>query len=403
MVLWAGTLAGLQAQDGLGAGTQLAAQNQDKSKPAKPGTEPGQTKPPTGESAPQPPPLPEPAERTAAAGQPPGRTGEFQFGRYTPLTMLGDASPIGIPGIAFGRRGNPQFPGVPGQFQDKVAGAAIAIPSVRGFKISEHESPEPQDRIYVAFNYYDHLNQAVNEHFGGDIQRLTVYRETFGVEKMLFSKDFSIGLRLPLNTLDADSGISGLGGSSTDTGDLTVIMKYAFWRDQETGSLLSTGLAITAPTGPDAFAGVDSFRVIHDTIIQPYLGYRWTCGDFFIHGFASLDVPTDSNDATILFNDVGVGYHLLHADESGCRFVTAIVPTLELHVNTPLNHRGALNPNDVAGIADIVDLTLGTTVEMKRCSKLTVGFVTPLTGPKPFDFEVLAEFGIYFGSKGRCN
>ena len=205
-------------------------------------------------------------------------------------------------------------------------------------------------------------------------------------------------MRLPLNTLSADSDVPGLGGSSTDIGDLSVILKYAVMRDRETGDVISAGLAVTAPTGPNDFAGFNNIQSLHEATLQPFVGYLYNWGDFYLHGFTSLDVPTDSRDVTILFNDIGIGY-FLYRNRAEDALVTAVVPTFEVHVNTPLNHRGALNFADPAGTPDLVDLTLGTTVGLGRRSTLAVAFVAPVTGPKPFDFEVIAQLNIHFGAQ----
>jgi hypothetical protein len=70
-------------------------------------------------------------------------------------------------------------------------------------------------------------------------------------------------------------------------------------------------------------------------------------------------------------------------------------------VNTPLNHRGAFNPFDPAATPDIVNLTYALNVGFKPNSLLSVGFVTPVTGPQPFDFEFMALLNVYFGGPKR--
>jgi hypothetical protein len=103
---------------------------------------------------------------------------------------------------------------------------------------------------------------------------------------------------------------------------------------------------------------------------------------------------------TLLHNDVHVGY-ILHRCTDPCAWVTAVVPNFEVHVNNPLNHRGATNPTDPVGTQDWVDLTTGLTFELRRTATLALGFVTPVTGPKPYDFEVLAQFNMRFGATRR--
>jgi hypothetical protein len=39
----------------------------------------------------------------------------------------------------------------------------MVVPSLRGMKISENMSPRPQDRIYFSFNYFQGVNDQVNQ------------------------------------------------------------------------------------------------------------------------------------------------------------------------------------------------------------------------------------------------
>jgi hypothetical protein len=269
------------------------------------------------------------------------------------------------------------------------------VPGVREFKIAENESPRPQDRAYFFFNYWDDLNDAANRSRGTDLHDLRAFRESFGLEKTFLDGDASIGLRLPLNTLDETSSLPGQGGSSTDVGDLVLILKYAYWQNRQTGDLLSAGLLLALPTGPSSFAGASRLAGFHETTLEPWVGYIWNYGDLYLHGFTALDVPTDWRDVTLLYNDVGVGYFLYRSRDAN-RLLTAVAPTLEAHVNTPLNHRGVLGSTDPAGTPDVVNLTLGTNMEFYDQARLAVGVVTPVTGPKPFNMEVLAQFRLRF-------
>jgi len=347
-----------------------------------------------------PPPVTEPRETEPRETEP--RRPPEETRPTTPETPpdIGDFRPPAGPGetVAVNMQGN-QLGIAALAFTTTQGGnvaSAVLVPSVRGFRISEDESPKPQDRVYFGFNFFDRVGEAVNQRLLAPVSDLRVYRETFGVEKTFLDGDASLGLRLPLNTLTANSEFSSLNGSNTDIGDLTVILKYAFWRDCHSGSLLSAGLALTVPTGPDGFAG-SHLTTFHNTIYQPYLGYLWNAGNFFVHGFLALDVPSDSNDVTYLFNDIGAGYHL----RCGDGFLTDIIPTFEVHLSDPLNHRGALNLADPAGSSDQVDFTTGVTFEFKRNCTLALGVVTPVSGPRPFDYELLAQLNIHFGGHGR--
>jgi hypothetical protein len=306
-----------------------------------------------------------------------------------------------------------------GGFRTVVFGANGATPTARtfrvpsashGFKIADNESPVPQDRVFFTYNYYNNVNGRFDAATMAPIGRVDVHQEVFGFEKTFFDKNASVELRLPLNTLDAMGGsVPGAGGTFTDVGDLSVVFKGVLLQNQETGNLLSGGLAITVPTGPSNFAGVEPIgpgfgttpgiigapptTFAHNTLLQPWLGYLFTRGDFYLHGFSSVDIPTESNDVTFMFNDVGVGYYLLR-DRSSDRTLTAVVPTVELHVNTPLNHRGSLN--GPLGTPDWVDFTGGVTLEFFRRSTLAIGASVPVTGAKPYDVQGIVQLNVRF-------
>jgi hypothetical protein len=167
------------------------------------------------------------------------------------------------------------------------------------------------------------------------------------------------------------------------------------------GSMLSGGLAVTAPTGPSSFAGSRSSYGVRDTQIQPFLGYILRRGDFYLQGFSAIDVPTDSRDVTMWYNDLALGYFVYQSADPSA-FLSAVVPTFEVHLNDPLNHRGALRPDDPAGTPDVLDLTFGTSFIIRKRLVATVGCAFPVTGPHPFDIEALALLNFYYGRYGMA-
>ena len=94
---------------------------------------------------------------------------------------------------------------------------------------------------------------------------------------------------------DSSDGI----GADSGVGDLTLIVKYSLIHSQDTGNVLSTGLALTLPTGPNL-----GFPGVHDTLIQPYVGAMYNMDRFYVHGFMSVVIPTDNQDTLLeLFTD----------------------------------------------------------------------------------------------------
>jgi hypothetical protein len=387
----------------------------------RPAQAPAATLPPASQpaAAPTSPLTPSPlaaaAPPTTAAAVPPTfarRAGTFGTlaglsGGSQPV-MIGDLGPLSqIQRVGINAtRLPPPFPPPTSPPPPAANRSTMLYPTLRVLKISENQSPRPQDRIFYSFNFFDGVNDSINTRLNSPTNNMRVFRHIFGVEKTFNDARDSVGLRLPLNTISADSRLfdplGQFGGTSTSLGDLNIFFKHIVLENQETGSLLSGGLAVTAPTGPASFAGSDFFTsTFHSTTLQPFIGYILSAGRLYFHGFSAIDVPTDSRDVTLLFNDVGVGYFLKRVDPAEGDVVNLIAPTFEVHVNTPLNHRGSEDPFDLAATWDVVNLTYGLNVGLFQNTLLTFGFVTPVTGPQPFDFEVLALLNIRFGDRAR--
>jgi hypothetical protein len=279
---------------------------------------------------------------------------------------------------------------------------------VRGaFKIADNESPRPQDRVYINYNYF-RIDSGASQ-----ITPVDLNREVLGVEKTCLDGTASFGVRLPFFQASTSSAIPGSPGAQAvadainheELGDLTFIGKYALFVDKQTGDVLSVGLAVTVPTGPSsriaipAFAsdgsvsGISKTETLHPTLLQPYVGAVFSGDNCYVHGFSAIAVPTDSQDITYFFNDIGVGYFIYRCSDPNA-LLSSVVPTFETHINTPLNHRGS--GSVPIGAIDIVDLTAGTTFGMSSFATLTLGVVTPVTGPRPFDIEGQVQLNMKF-------
>lgn len=290
---------------------------------------------------------------------------------------------------------------------NRTATILVPIPFAGAFKVAENASPMPVDRVFTTYNYYDNIQGPGGAPIpGANSQSTTITgapglfgafstttttsaatvaglprvtadlnREVFGFEKTFLDGYASIEMRMPL--LQQTSPVNGFGAN--DTGDLTIIAKYAFFLDRATGNVLSGGLAVTAPTGP-RIPTIDGN--LHSTYLQPWFGYIWNADRFFLHAFHSVVVPTDSRDVTLLFNDVGLNYWLYRNDSN--RFLNFIVPLAEVHVTTPLDHR---DMNGAFYVPDIVELTGGVHFGLFRNTTLSFGVATPVTGPRVYNIE----------------
>ena len=143
-------------------------------------------------------------------------------------------------------------------------------------------------------------------------------------------------------------------------------------------------MVVTAPTGNGGGTLLDGREAPHSTLLQPWAGFVETIGRrAYATGFSSVIVPTDSRDPLLLSNSLALGYWLTRHETNG-RY-TGIVPTSELHINTPLNHRG---PGNLVYINDQVNMTNGVNFVLPRAT-VSVALCTPLAGPLPWRSELL--------------
>src|SRR5262249_33585666 len=156
--------------------------------------------------------------------------------------------------------------------------------------------------------------------------------------------------------------------------------------DPQTGSVLSAGLAVTAPTGPSVPSTVGD---LHSTLFQPFLGLRLSDGAFFVQGFTSVAVPTKADFPTLLFNDVSLGYVVSRGAPTAP--ITTVAPVVEAHLTTPLTNRG---PNAPLLAPDLLVLVAGVQFGVFGPSTLTLGVGAPVTGPRLFDVEAIVQLNL---------
>ena len=350
------------------------------------------------------------AEAGAAGASLPTGLGEGMGGAAGALVMFGDQGTLlGVPQPP-GRPPRPE----PGQVSPYKA--ATVQPWARGYKICESQSPIPQDRVFFNFNFYNNVNYAINGRFGAPIGDIQVERYFFGFEKTFWNNLASIGVRDTINSMSTRSPVPGLGGSSSSMGDLNVFFKLVLIQEWEKGQplgdyanlaqfykapgsngyLVSAGMSLGLPTGPGTFAGAPYSQSLRNVNLQPFVGYFARRGNFYVQGFEGIMVPCDARDVTLLYNDIGMGYFVYRSEDPDA-FISAIAPTFETHINVPLNHSDPFNLRDPSGTATVVDLTYGFNVVIGRRTLLSTAIVTPITGPRPYNMEVMAFLNYYFG------
>lgn len=183
-------------------------------------------------------------------------------------------------------------------------------------------------------------------------------------------------------------------------GNISIYLKHIFAIDRETGSVATGGIAITPQTAPGRFGGATFLASSNTTTIQPFFAFLKNWDRLYLQGFSAIDVPTDFAQPTLFYNDLGLGYYI-YRDNELTGFITALAPTVEVHVNSPITHSGAYNALDKNGTPDIVNITSGLNTRIWQNSILTMGVVTPVTGPRPFSIEATVLLNVYFGRSRR--
>jgi hypothetical protein len=344
-----------------------------------------------------------------SAGTPPASLGSPLNAPTTPTETpsLASAAPAGGSGAVQSA--------APNMIGDFGIGAAAALRGItatarvplvtRGaIKVSENESPRPQDRIFFNYNYFNNVTvfgttfdpllarrQVPGQTFGPtgtrSFQAFDLHRETFGFERTFIDGDASLGLRLPILQKD------GLGGVGIDgIGDLTIVSKYAFVNNRESGDVVSGGMLLTVPSGRNiVLANNDRLDAV---LFQPWLGFILNSDRLYFQGFTAVIVSTDDRDVTFYTADLGVGYKAYTATD-GDSLVRFLVPTVEVHANIPLENAGVSSGRTIV-FPDQVVLTGGVHVGLGRGTTFTVGMAVPVTGPRPYDFELLCQFNLFF-------
>ena len=265
----------------------------------------------------------------------------------------------------------------------------------RRLKISENNSPLPQDRLYFDYRFFNDVMLGF-----GDINRYVV-----GIEKMCGCGLSSFNLRVPFAaTLDSDQFFEGAMGRDLQIGNLTGSYKRVLW--QEYGSLLSGGLGVSVPTADDAriyqLGGPQIFEVRNRSVhLKPFLGWFSTNGistlqmffevDFDLNGNgvfgdlngSSLPKLGDLNDSNWMFLDIAYTRWLYQCESKHHRGITGFAPLVELHYSTTLNDTDEIQENgfhirSTSRRYNVLNLTAGAHIRLGRSTFITPAGVVPL-------------------------
>jgi hypothetical protein len=292
-----------------------------------------------------------------------------------------------------------------------------------GILITENDSPRPTTRFYLGANYYNGINGQLNagsgavsstttvlpdtvESVNDNIYRLTdrrlttttsqqnlpnlanaaLLRQTVGFEYAFWDNTVSFGMRLPYQQNFVPSSLGG-----NYLGDLSILLKYAFYDNRQTGDLMSVGLVVSTPIGNDpSIVLADGSQLPVSVLYQPWFGGIKMFERGYIQGISSLLFASNQTEPTLVNNSIAASYFLYRNSTS--RFLNMVAPAVEVHVRTPLNDR---DPNGLIFVQDQVNLTSSIHFRSNRVT-VSPAFSVPLVGPKPWNYEGLLWVNVMF-------
>lgn len=398
-----GSMAGLQgpatAPPALGSATPSTEQV-----PSAPPTTPQQSQAQTQASNP-------PEEPGAGAPNAGGSGGSYQVALTAPATGLEAAAATG------GAAGNTV----------SFSSSSLLLPGL--FTAAQAESARPVDRVFMNYGYFDGFRSVVTSlnpasPTGQYLQSRTVSGFNlnlfeFGVEKTFLDGRASAILTVPY--LDAENNITGQ--PIDGFGDIDAGIKFEIFADSATGSVLSAGMDVSAPTGRRSVFTVTqavdispagntilsrATTTTNPTYLQPYVVGLLGLDRLFVQDFLGVLIATDSRIAPFINNDLGVGYQL-YRSESG--FFSSLTPIIDVQALFPTAHEGTpaapapvafgMTPPPVStptafNFPNQVFLTEGVQIGLGQRSVLSLGVVEPVVGPKAFTIGATAGFNLFF-------
>lgn len=299
----------------------------------------------------------------------------------------------------------------------------------RRYKLTEHTSPIPTDRMF--FDYHVFNNAVVD----ANNNQLDVNRYVFGFERTFGQGNMSLEIRLPIANGADSQQVQNIGGpalQANEFGNLSLTSKFLLYRDSLYA--VSSGLGIIFPTAAEAELiaenATTSVLITNDAYhLQPFFAVQrffspstwatfYTQADFAAAsntvtsyadgGVVAEDQYTDQN---LLFLDFSFGRWFYRNDQS--RALRGIAGLLELHYTSTMTDTDVAfagnpsifdsNPPADGTSQDIIsnpynrlDVLNGTAGLRFQCGPqtiLTVAGVAPLRGNEEalFDGEFVLQ------------
>ncbi|MCA8986584.1 MAG: hypothetical protein KDA78_03025 [Planctomycetaceae bacterium] len=365
--------------------------------------------------------------------------------------MIGDFLPAPF-GVSLGNPLGPILPYSPSTYAPAAGGTRL--------QIGQNNSPLPRDRFAVTYNHFHNAYQMQTSTGELTDAHLDLYTSQF--EKTFNDGRSSVELRIPVysapnNTQTLEVGNDDVDGYSMEFGNISMIMKRVLIQDCRNSFVVTTGMGLTIPTGPDSrFIGdptipaTNSITVRNQALsLTPYVATLFRPSDrVFSQFFMQADFALNGNDfnytngATVVNGDLN-DQHILKFDwqtgiwlmappcggctdccgydsccDSGCcglgggggGMIRNIAAIFELHYATTMNNAdlitvtdpgltGPVNFGNGYNRVDVLNATVGCTTLVGSQGALTTAISLPLNeisdNVRAFDHELILQYNHY--------
>ena len=213
------------------------------------------------------------------------------------------------------------------------------------------ESAVPQNRIFMEYGYFDGFQTAYPT--GSNQKGFNLSVLNVGAELAFLDGRASVYVRSPF--LEATDNITGR--AIDGLGDISVGFKYALLTNHVTGSTLSVGLTVDAPTARDTVVTTNTYNstvphfpftlpaatttTINPTFFQPWVSSLVALDCMYFSSFVGVVVPTANQVFASVNTDLGIGYQIYRSDHpDSC--LSSVTPTMSVQVLLPVNHRSSV-------------------------------------------------------------
>jgi hypothetical protein len=405
------------------------------------------------EKKPKEPPKKEPEPTSEPSLPAPTGSGEFRRARLTNYFQSGltpSGSGTGGGGTAGGVPVTSMMLGITSvvtTINTQYSNLPLILPGMLASANSEWA--RPADRVFFTYAYLDRFQVIagpgptinpttalvtigpLSRQAGFNLNRLDV-----GIEKTILDGRASVYVRVPFLEATDNTSTQSIDGIS----NVTTGFKYMLLFDQETGSALTGGLDVSAPTGRSttiitstsinatvttdlkgkvvpplpSIATTFTTSKINPTYLQPYVAGIIARDRFFVHEFFGVLVSTDERIPTLLNNDVTMGYQIYRAAPG--RFLSSVTPFLDVQALLTTGRQGtsgqpavsfsalpfAVNPPQAQSTSNRLDFTHqlfispGLSLGLGERAVLSVGSTTPVVGPRAFNWGATVGLNFFY-------